>query len=348
MQVVDDASIQSMVSRFKSEAAQPGSVVSVGRLRPLQRFDGRGAGNPAIGVRAVAEQGRGLDLATREARADGAYIKIDLTPDGQQALANGDYHFSPRCSAWPTWKTWATTGRAAGVQEGGPHQRTARMKSIAAPDQCRRGRARAGRIAGRVENSAPADANAGLDNSAQSMKQINLALKLKEDAPESEAVAAITSLMNRAEAADKAALKAKVDGALTKYAGVIANREQAEAALTANYDATVAAFDLVKPAAGKSSTLPNRPRALPCLWSPPPRRHADAAAGSPHHRDQEPRQVQRRGSLRPRPRRQARTVRRPQGVAAMIVSNTALVTANPAEAHNTADNSGSKEGYFVT
>ena len=32
----------------------------------------------------------------------------------------------------------------------------------------------------------------------------------------------------------------------------------------------------------------------------------------------------------------------------MIVSNTALVTANPAEAHNTADNSGSKEGYFVT
>lgn len=257
MQVVDDASIQSMVSRFKAEAAQPGFA---GKLVDFDHYsdltDAERATLQSVSVQLPSKAAGWIKDA--EARADGAYIKIDLTPDGQQALANGDYRFlSPVFRMADVEDLGNNRVRPLAFKKAGLTNEP-RMKSIAALTNADAGeRVLVGSMV-ELKNSAPADANAGLDNSAQSMKQINLALKLKEDAPESEAVAAITSLMNRAEAADKAALKAKVDGALTKYAGVIANREQAEAALTANYDATVAAFDLVKPAAGKSSTLPNR------------------------------------------------------------------------------------------
>ena len=100
----------------------------------------------------------------------------------------------------------------------------------------------------------------GLDNKASDEMKNELAtiLNIKADAPEADFIAGVKTLANRAIESDKAALKAKVAEALTQYGPVIANREQAEAALTANFDGTIAAFKLIKPAPQSVADFQNR------------------------------------------------------------------------------------------
>lgn len=263
VQVIDDAAIAKMAASFDPSAKLLFDFDHYSDLSNAQREAVKAAGVQ------LPSDAAGWVTAL-EAKPDGLYGDVEWTGDGARALANGTYRFRS-----PVFRR-----RDVEIIGDGRVRPTALFKVGLTNEPNMRSLPALANADHPESVSGPSVENAAISNREENdmedemKKKLIAELGLAEDASDeqiAEAVAAKkaeaadmanritaleaekTTLANRIADIEKAALKAKVDAAIKAHEPVIQNREAVEAALTKDFDGTIAMLNGLKLA-----TLPNR------------------------------------------------------------------------------------------
>jgi phage I-like protein len=204
-QVLDDAALEAMVNSFRDG----GEEILVDQDHFSYQPD-----KPSTAMGWIKELAK---------RSNGLWAKIDLTPVGREAIANGLYRFVS-----PVW------ARADCEDLGGGKVRPRRLDSVGLTNQPNlRGMVP---LSNRATGNGPSGAETKPTHKESHMKdKLITALGLAADAADSAVVEAVTTLKNRAASLETAnadlkknsreLLEAQVETDLAQYADRIANKE---------------------------------------------------------------------------------------------------------------------------
>lgn len=222
VQVLDAQAADAVVASVQAEAAKPNFG---GVLVDFEHFS----------LDPTKESRAAMWIDEAQKRADGVWVKSRITNSGRAALEGGDYRFISPVLDFPT-KTYRKGERVRPV------------------GLCCAGLTNDPRIKGGVPlSNRQTAATAERSEIQPTMKTVLNKLGLADDASEQSAVAAVTTILNRATKAegDLAALQTQhatlldtqIEGTLTKHAAVIKNRDAWKAKLKADYAGTVELLD---------------------------------------------------------------------------------------------------------